>query len=92
MLANFFGTLMLHKYWTSDNTLEMQALLTYQEEQRRAWHQAIPQPSGTWNISIINGVELSSVYNRLYHVERDRMNQECNLKVCFPSFSSTNIN
>jgi hypothetical protein len=33
MLANFFGALMLHKYWTSDNVLEMQALLTYQEEQ-----------------------------------------------------------
>ncbi|KAG2087592.1 hypothetical protein BD769DRAFT_1372955 [Suillus cothurnatus] len=58
MLAKFFGALMLHDYWTSDDVFEQRALLTYQEEQRRAWHQAIPQPSGAWNISIIDEAEL----------------------------------
>ncbi|KAG1887409.1 uncharacterized protein F5891DRAFT_988454 [Suillus fuscotomentosus] len=81
MLANFFGALMLHKYWTSEDALETRALLTYQEEQRRAWHQAIPQPAGAWNISILDNSELSSVYDQLYHAERVRVNQEFDLKV-----------
>ncbi|KAG1781491.1 hypothetical protein EV702DRAFT_962263, partial [Suillus placidus] len=46
MLANFFGALMFHDYWTSDNELEQCTLLMYTEEQRRAWHIAIPLPSG----------------------------------------------
>ncbi|KAG1761298.1 hypothetical protein EDD22DRAFT_745372, partial [Suillus occidentalis] len=41
MLANFFGALITHEYWTSDDAFEQRALLSYQEEQRRAWHQAI---------------------------------------------------
>ncbi|KAG2142405.1 hypothetical protein DEU56DRAFT_733681, partial [Suillus clintonianus] len=41
MLANFFGALMVHPYWSSDDVFEQRAILTYQEEQRRAWHQAI---------------------------------------------------
>lgn len=81
MLANFFGALMLHKYWTLDNVLEMRALLTYQEQQRRAWHQAILQPSRAWNISTIDSTELSSVYDELYHTERERVNKEYDLKV-----------
>ncbi|KAG1889563.1 hypothetical protein F4604DRAFT_1674166 [Suillus subluteus] len=81
MLANFFGALMLHKYWISDDVLEMQALLTYQEEQHRAWHQAIPQPLGAWNLSILDAAEMSSIYDRIYHTERNRTNQEYDLKV-----------
>ncbi|KAG2352860.1 hypothetical protein BDR07DRAFT_1497488 [Suillus spraguei] len=46
MLADFFGALMLHKYWSSEDLIERHTLLTYQEEQRHAWHQAIPQPAG----------------------------------------------
>ncbi|KAG2153400.1 hypothetical protein DEU56DRAFT_717287, partial [Suillus clintonianus] len=41
MLAAFWGALMLHRYWCSDDPLDQRALLLYQEEQRRAWHQAI---------------------------------------------------
>jgi hypothetical protein len=81
MLAQFFGALMLHDYWTSDDVFEQCALLTYQEEQRRAWHQAIPQPSGAWNISIIDKAELSCTYDCICHADRIRANVEYNAKV-----------
>jgi len=83
MLAKFFGALMLHDYWTLDDVFEQRALLTYQEEQRRAWHQAIPQPSGAWNISIIDEAELSQTYDRICHADRIRANVEYNAKVRF---------
>ncbi|KAG1852605.1 hypothetical protein C8R48DRAFT_676111 [Suillus tomentosus] len=70
MLAKFFAVLMLHDYWTSDNQFEQRALLAYQEEQRRAWHQAISQPAGAWDISILDEAELSRCFDRIYHAER----------------------
>ncbi|KAG2130731.1 hypothetical protein DEU56DRAFT_740482 [Suillus clintonianus] len=81
MLANFFGALMLHRYWTSDDVHEQRALLAYQEEQRRAWHQAIPQPNGAWNISIIDEVEMSRVFDRIYHADRNRADSDFDSKV-----------
>jgi hypothetical protein len=81
MLANFFGALMLHDYWTSDNELEQRALLTYAEEQRRAWHIAIPLPSGAWNLALLDGEDIYKTYDRLYHADRDRMDREFDLKV-----------
>ncbi|KAG2347096.1 hypothetical protein BDR05DRAFT_945484 [Suillus weaverae] len=71
MLANFFGALMLHHYWTSDNLHEQHALLAYEEEQRCTWHQAIPQPNGAWNISIIDEVKMSWVFDCVYHAEHE---------------------
>ncbi|KAG1766348.1 hypothetical protein EV702DRAFT_928140, partial [Suillus placidus] len=41
MLAGFWGALMLHRYWNSDDPLDWRTLLLYQEEQCWAWHQAI---------------------------------------------------
>lgn len=83
MLANFFGALMSHNYWTSDNAIERRALLAYQEEQRRAWHQAIPLPAGAWNIALIDEVELSRTFDRLYHAERERADLDFEFKVRF---------
>ncbi|KAG1875767.1 hypothetical protein F4604DRAFT_2007749 [Suillus subluteus] len=87
MLAQFFGALMLHDYWTSDDVFEQHTLLTCQEEQCHAWHQAIPQPSGAWNISVIDEVELSRTYDRICHPDRMRTNNELNSKV--RSFTET---
>ncbi|KAG1889764.1 uncharacterized protein F5891DRAFT_987233 [Suillus fuscotomentosus] len=81
MLANFFGALMLHNYWCSDNALEQRALLAYEEDQRRAWHQAIPLASGAWDISILDETEISQTFDRLYHSERDRADREFDLKI-----------
>ncbi|KAG2080814.1 hypothetical protein BD769DRAFT_1378477, partial [Suillus cothurnatus] len=82
MLAKFFGALMLHDYWTSDDVFEQRTLLTYQEEQCRAWHQAIPQPSGAWNISIIDEAELLRTYDHICHTDCIQANVEYNAKVC----------
>lgn len=71
---------MLHRYWTSDNLYEQHALLAYQEEQRRAWHQTIPQPNGAWNTSIIDEVEMSRVFDRVYHAERERADSDFDFK------------
>lgn len=81
MLAQFFGGLMLHDYWTSDNQIEQRALLVHQEEQRRAWHQAISQPAGAWNISILDETEISRCFDRIYHAERVRIDHDFDLKV-----------
>ncbi|KIK42968.1 hypothetical protein CY34DRAFT_82626 [Suillus luteus UH-Slu-Lm8-n1] len=92
MLANFFGALMFHDYWTSDNELEQRALLMYAEGQRRAWHAAIPLPSGAWNLAILDGDEIYKIYDPLYHADRDRKDHEFDLKVrLFSHFASLSV-
>ncbi|KAG1747727.1 hypothetical protein EDB19DRAFT_1905467 [Suillus lakei] len=54
MLAQFWGAIMLHHYWNSNDLLARCAILLYQEEQRRAWHSAILSSNGAWDISIID--------------------------------------
>ncbi|KAG1786327.1 uncharacterized protein HD556DRAFT_1061647 [Suillus plorans] len=63
-----------------DNQFEQRALLVYQEEQRRAWHQAISQPAGAWNISILDETEISRCFDRIYHAERVRIDHDFDLK------------
>ncbi|KAG2038681.1 hypothetical protein BDR03DRAFT_825358, partial [Suillus americanus] len=46
MLAQFWGAIMLHRYWNSNDLLARRAILLYQEEQRRAWHSAILSSNG----------------------------------------------
>ncbi|KAG1853195.1 hypothetical protein DFJ58DRAFT_642548, partial [Suillus subalutaceus] len=41
MLAHFWGAIMLHRYWNSPDHIAQRAILIYQEEQRRAWHNTI---------------------------------------------------
>lgn len=81
ILAQFFGGLMPHDYWTSDNQFEQRVLLVYQEEQRRPWHQAISQPAGAWNISILDETGISRCFDRIYHAERVRIDHDFDLKV-----------
>lgn len=81
MLANLFGALITHDYWTSDDAFEQRALLSYQEEQRRAWHQAIPQPNGAWNLAIIDEAALSRTYDRICCADHICATAEFDLKV-----------
>ncbi|KAG1816560.1 hypothetical protein EV424DRAFT_1324916 [Suillus variegatus] len=81
MLAGFWGALMLHRYWSSDDPLDRRALLMYQEEQRRAWHQAIPLPGGAWDISIIDDAEISRTLDRLYREDRRRKDHDFDYQV-----------
>ncbi|KAG2151972.1 hypothetical protein BD769DRAFT_1314413, partial [Suillus cothurnatus] len=46
MLAHFWGAIMLHQYWNSSDYIAQRAILIYQEEQCRAWHNAIPLSKG----------------------------------------------
>ncbi|KAG2056794.1 hypothetical protein BDR06DRAFT_879542 [Suillus hirtellus] len=73
MLARFWGAVMLHRYWNSIDPLAQRAILIYQEEQRRAWHNAIPLSKGAWDISIIDDSALLRTYDRVF---RDMRRQE----------------
>lgn len=66
MLARFWGAVMLHRYWNSIDPLAQRAILIYQEEQRRAWHNAIPLSKGAWDISIIDDAALLRTYDRVF--------------------------
>ncbi|KAG1800503.1 hypothetical protein EV424DRAFT_1332165 [Suillus variegatus] len=70
MLARFWGTVMLHRYWNSIDPIAQRAILIYQEEQRRAWHNAIPLPKGAWDISIIDDAALLRTYDRVFRDTR----------------------
>ncbi|KAG1885230.1 hypothetical protein F4604DRAFT_1901142 [Suillus subluteus] len=54
MLAQFWGAIMLHRYWNSKDQLASHTILLYQKEQRCAWHSAILSSSGSWDLSIID--------------------------------------
>ncbi|KAG1728933.1 hypothetical protein EDB19DRAFT_1642298 [Suillus lakei] len=69
MLVAFWGALMLHRYWCLDDPLDQRALLMYQEEQRRAWHQAILLLGGAWDILIIDDAEITRTLDHVYHDE-----------------------
>ncbi|KAG1762098.1 hypothetical protein EDD22DRAFT_970190 [Suillus occidentalis] len=66
MLAQFWGAIMLHRYWNSNDLLARRAILLYQEEQRRAWHSAILSSNGAWDISIIDEPTLVRTFERVY--------------------------
>ncbi|KAG0698146.1 hypothetical protein DFH29DRAFT_943019 [Suillus ampliporus] len=76
MLAGFWRALMLHRYWTAVDPLYQRALLDYQDEQRRAWHQAIPLPDGAWDISILDDAEIVKTHDRIYREDRCRRDDE----------------
>ncbi|KAG1762823.1 hypothetical protein EDD22DRAFT_822991 [Suillus occidentalis] len=66
MLVQFWGAIMLHRYWNSNDLLARRAILLYQEEQRRAWHSAILSSNGAWDISIIDEPTLVRTFERVY--------------------------
>ncbi|KAG1745374.1 uncharacterized protein EDB91DRAFT_1049826, partial [Suillus paluster] len=83
MLAAFWGALMLHRYWSSDDPLNQRALLMYQEEQRRAWHQAIPMAGGAWDISILDETEINRTLDRIYREDHRCCDNDYDYQVCY---------
>lgn len=65
-LAGFWGSIMLHRYWNSPNDIAQCAIFIYQEEQCRAWHNAIPLPKGTWDLSIIDETVLLRTFDCIF--------------------------
>ncbi|KAG1730064.1 hypothetical protein EDB19DRAFT_1741483 [Suillus lakei] len=72
MLARFWGALMIHRHWNSRDKSLQKGLLLYQEEQRRAWHNAIPIPANAWDISITSESAISRTCDRVYRDDRNK--------------------
>lgn len=66
MLAQFWGGIMLHRYWNSRDLLAQRTIMLFQEEQRRAWHNAMPSSKGAWDISVIDEPTLARTFERVY--------------------------
>jgi hypothetical protein len=66
MLAHFWGAIMLHQYWNSSDYIAQRAILIYQEEQCRAWHNAIPLSKGAWDISIIDDAAVLHTFDWVF--------------------------
>ncbi|KAG1891647.1 uncharacterized protein F5891DRAFT_986681 [Suillus fuscotomentosus] len=71
MLANFWGSIILHRYWNSTDAIAQRAILIYQEEQRRAWHNAIPLPKGAWDILLLDETALLRTFDRVFRQLRN---------------------
>ncbi|KAG1904843.1 uncharacterized protein F5891DRAFT_944792 [Suillus fuscotomentosus] len=72
MLARFWGAIMTHRYWNSNNQIAQRALMIYQEEQRRAWHMAVALGNGAWDLSIISDTMLACLFDRVLRESRHR--------------------
>ncbi|KAG1842942.1 hypothetical protein C8R48DRAFT_556073, partial [Suillus tomentosus] len=65
MLSRFWGAIVTHRYWNSNDLVAKRALMIYQEEQRRAWHNAVALGTGAWDLSIISDVILARLFDRV---------------------------
>ncbi|KAG2061716.1 hypothetical protein BDR06DRAFT_1015785 [Suillus hirtellus] len=63
MLARFWGAIMTHHYWNSNDQIAQRALMIYQEEQWRAWHMAVALGNGAWDLSIISDTVLAHLFD-----------------------------
>ncbi|KAH9922567.1 hypothetical protein B0H21DRAFT_826982 [Amylocystis lapponica] len=80
MLARFWGNLQLHPFKLTRDPCDKRALIVYQAEQREAWHQAINEPGGAWDISVIEETILLETRDRLYRSDRLRIDRERDAK------------
>jgi hypothetical protein len=72
MMTEFWSNLNTHPYRSSRDPLDRNALLLYQAEQRKLWHQAINSPGHGYDLSQINEELLHQTKDRLYWIERER--------------------
>jgi hypothetical protein len=76
MMVRFWANLTTHHFRSSRNQLDRDALLLYQAEQRRLWHQAINSPGHGYDLSEINEELLRQTKERLYWIDRARKDRE----------------
>ena len=77
MMTEFWTNINMHPYRSSRDPLNWSALLLYQAEQRKLWHQAINSPGHGYNLSQINKELLHQMKDRIYWMEwgqRDSIN------------------
>ena len=81
MMTEFWSNLNTHPYRSSRDQLDRDALLLYQAEQRKLWHQAINSPGHGYDLSQINKELLRQTKDRLYWLERERKDRGRDLHV-----------
>lgn len=74
MLAWFWGAIITHRYWNSNDKIAQRALMIYQEEQQRAWHNAVALGTGAWDLSIINNNTLAHLFDCVLRESRHKEN------------------
>ena len=74
MMTNFWTNINTHPFRSSRDPLDQNALLLYQVEQRKLWHQAINSPGHRYNLSQINEELMQQTKDRLYWIEREQHN------------------
>ena len=74
MMTDFWMNINTHPFRSSRDPLDRNALLLYQAEQRKLWHQAINSPGHGYDLSQINKELMRQTKDRLYWIEREQRN------------------
>ena len=82
MMTEFWSNLNTHPFRSSRDPLDRDALLLYQAEQRKLWHQAINSPGYRYDLSQINEELLCQTKDRLYWIEREHRERGRDHTVC----------
>lgn len=84
MMVQFWANLNSHPYRSSRDQFERGALLLYQAEQRKLWHQTINAPGLGYDLSEINEELLRQTKDRLYWCDRERKDREYTVRLLDP--------
>ena len=82
MMTEFWSNLNTHPFRSSRDPLDRDALLLYQAEQRKLWHQAINSPGYGYDLSQINEELLRQTKDRLYWIEWEHRERGRDHTVC----------
>ena len=80
-MMEFWSNLNMHPYRSLRDQLDRDALLLYQAEQRKLWHQAINSPGYSYDLSQINKELLHQTKDRLYWLKWERKDRGRDLHV-----------
>ena len=81
MMTDFWSGIQVHPLRSSSDPLGKRALLLYQAEQRKLWHQAMRTPGHGYSLATINEEILRTTKERLFCSDRDTKERDL---VCPP--------
>lgn len=73
MFVTFWGSLQTHEYRSSMDPLDQRALLLYQDEQRRLWHNTLENPKLAHSLAYIDDRILAKAKDKLFWEDRQKM-------------------
>ncbi|KAJ8521983.1 hypothetical protein ONZ45_g1412 [Pleurotus djamor] len=76
MFIHFFTALQSHPFRFTSNAIDQQALLTYEDEQRRLWHNTISNSDSAYSIAQINEELLRATRDRVYQEDQTRRDRD----------------